>query len=404
MDKNISIEKSDFIEVLKNRFFLVLWIGQILSQFADKILLFYLVVLITQIFSANSAISGLFIAFTIPAIFVGSITGVFCDRWNKKYILIFSNLVRTGLIIILPFGETNLIYIYIISFFVSVATQFFAPAESTMIPAIVEKKNLMAANSLFITTALISIIFGFALGEPIMSLTEHFKSFHWVIVVMYLVSTFSLCFLPSKMSGIESSSSKEPFFKEFKDGIKYIKNSEIVFSAMLQQLIIFSSFAAMSVLIIGFTRDILFLDERYFGYILATAGLGMVIGAGILGQFGHMVEREKLIKYACFFIGILLILIAYTNNLRVVLLISILWGIAASAIVIPTQTIIQENVTENMRGKVFGVQSVFNNTAMSLPSTLAGILADLLRSVTLVIIITGVMTLLGGVIGKRQKN
>lgn len=403
-EQTVANEKSGFIEVLKNKHFLVLWLGQVFSQLADKVLLLYLVILVTRVSSANSTVSVLFVVFTIPAMFVGSIAGVFVDRWNKKWILIITNILRAILLLILPLMEANIIYIYTVSFFISVVTQFFAPAESTMIPALVEKKNLMAANSLFTTTMLASIIIGFSLGEPLISFTSKYHAAHISIAGLYIISTIVLAFIKGDQKGVAAVSDKSKhFFIELKDGIVYLWQTPQVFSPILKQLLLFSTHAAMSVLVIGFTRDVLQLEEKYFGYILAAVGLGMIIGAGLIVTYANKWKRDTLINVGCIAMGLFIIIISQVNIRSIVLIFALLTGMAAAAIAVPSQTQIQENTPENMRGKVFGVQSVFNNTAMTLPAAVAGVAADLIRSVTAVMVIMGALTTLGGIIRRKKR-
>ena len=397
--------RSSFREVFKNKHFLVLWLGQVFSQLADKVLLLYLVILVTAVSSANSAVSGLFVVFTIPAMFVGSIAGVFVDRWNKKWILIISNIVRAILILILPLWDSSIVSIYIISFFISAATQFFAPAESTMIPALVEKKNLMAANSLFTTTMLASIIIGFSLGEPLISFTMQYKAAHWAIAGLYIISTIVLAFIKGNKQGVAAVSDKsKDFFGELKDGIVYLWNTPVVFSPILKQLVLFSAHAALSVLVIGFTRDILQLEEKYFGYILAAVGLGMILGAGLVVKYENKCKRDTLINAGCIIMGLLIVVISQVNSRTIVLILALFTGMAAAAIAVPSQTQIQENTPENMRGKVFGVPSVLHNTAMTLPAAAAGVMADIMGSVTAVMVVMGILTALAGLINRKVKG
>ena len=403
METEIINERASFRAVLKNRAFLVLWLGQVFSQLADKVLLLYLVILVTSVSSANTVVSGLFIFFTIPAMFVGSIAGVFVDRWNKKWVLIISNIVRALLMLILPFFDSSIAYIYTISFCISGVTQFFAPAESTMIPALIEKKNLMAANSLFTMTMLGSIVVGFSLGEPLVSFAMNYHAAHIAIALLYVISTVFLAFIKGDKQGVASVSDKKiDFFTELKDGVKYICKTHIVLDPILKQLILFSVHAAMSVLVIGFTRDILHLEEKYFGYIMAAVGIGMAIGGGVVVKIEHKCSKEVLINWGCIIMGLFIIILSQVNIRGIVLGLAVVVGLAAAAIAIPTQTSIQEHTPENMRGKVFGVQSVLNNTAMSLPSALAGVCADVIGSVTTVMVIMGALTAFAGVFLKKK--
>ncbi len=96
-----------FGPVLRNRRFLVLWSGQIFSQLADKVYLVLMIALISSHFHANEDfisnwVSAVMIAFTIPAVLFGSLAGVYVDRWVKKDVLVWTNLWRGGLVLVIP--------------------------------------------------------------------------------------------------------------------------------------------------------------------------------------------------------------------------------------------------------------------------------------------------------------
>lgn len=178
-----------FLPVLRNKNFLALWSGQLFSQLADKVYLVLMIAIISTRFQqADQTISGwvsaIMMAFTIPAILFGAGAGVFVDRWSKKAVLVITNLLRGGLVMALPlilwlfqdqqFGQLPVgFYILLITtFLVSTLTQFFAPAEQSAIPLVVEKRHLLSANSLYTTTMMASVIVGFAVGEPLLALAD----------------------------------------------------------------------------------------------------------------------------------------------------------------------------------------------------------------------------------------
>ena len=144
-----------FLPVLKNRAFLTLWSGQVFSQLADKVYLVLMIALIASRFQQDDQpisgwVSSTMIASTIPAILFGSIAGVYVDRWSKKGVLVATNLLRGLLVFSLPvmlwavkdwapWGETPVGFalMLVITFLVSTLTQFFAPAEQSVMPLLV---------------------------------------------------------------------------------------------------------------------------------------------------------------------------------------------------------------------------------------------------------------------------
>ena len=105
--------KNNTFSALSEKPFLYLWIGEIFTQIPTHLFNFFLIILVFNITHSNTAVSGVVLSFTIPAIFFGSIAGVYVDRWGKKKVLIMSNIIRAVLMIILIFFIKNLFVIYL---------------------------------------------------------------------------------------------------------------------------------------------------------------------------------------------------------------------------------------------------------------------------------------------------
>lgn len=401
VDTPVELERASFRAVLSNRNFLYLWLGQVFSQLADKVILVYLIVLLVAAgFNNNSDVSHLTLVFTIPAVLFGSLAGVFVDRWNKKNLMITSNLLRGLFVLALPialwFQVPSALWIYALTFLISTVTQFFAPAEISMIPALIEKKNLLTANSLFTTTMMASMVVGLGLGEALLRLVGDLRG-HYIIGLMYFISALFLFFIHPLHESKQGHKDGATVFRELKEGFVYVGTHTRIIFMMIRMILVFSAFAALTILVIGFIRDILFLDKRFFGYFLAVAGLGMGVTAILIGRIESKWGKERLIAGGFWGMGLILLTLA---NLKFIsqffhlssghgqisasevifaFVLSFLLGMFAGAIAVPIQTFLQEEIPEHLRGKVFGVQNMLVNTAMTLPMALAGISADFLE-------------------------
>lgn len=392
-------QNPSFRAVLSNVSFMNLWLGQVFSQLADKIILVYLIVLLDSAgFSANSDVSRLTLVFTIPAVVFGSIAGVFVDRWNKKGLMIISNFLRGLFVLALPlalwFKEPSALWIYSLTFLISTVTQFFAPAEIAMIPEIVEKRNLLAANSLFTTTMLGSVVIGMGVADPILRVVGD-RYGHLAIGGMYLLSAVFLMFVRPRFKEERHVPNKaSSVLQELKEGFDYVLKDRQVIFLLLRLIILFSAFAALTILVIGFMEVVLQLEKRTFSYLMAVAGLGMGISAALVGRFGARMGKERLISRGFISMGLILIALANLHNISswlnvasrggvssaleimLAFVLAFALGLSAAPIAVPIQTLLQEEIPEHLRGKVFGVQNMLVNTAMTLPMSLAGVLAD----------------------------
>ncbi len=290
---------SGFVALLKNRPFLALWIGQILSQVADKVLFVLLIALLVSYQPPpgweNSANSALMIAITLPAILFGSAAGIFVDRFDKRQILAGCNLLRGAIILAIPLLPKEFVILLAIGFSQSVLTQFFAPAEQAAIPLLVPKQGLMTANALFTTTMMSSLIIGFAIGEPLLTLARSWGHFGQEILVggLYTLAAIVLYSLPIRNTGADSRIVPAHAWSDFKAGLKYLRRDRLVSNAMLQLTLLYSVFAALTVLTIKLVEEI-GLKSTQFGFLLAAAGVGMVLGAGALGHWGDRFHHKPL--------------------------------------------------------------------------------------------------------------
>jgi MFS family permease len=426
-------QERGFLPVLRNRNFLTLWSGQVFSQLADKVYLVLMIALISSRFqSEDQTISGwvssIMIAFTIPAVLFGSVAGVFVDRWSKKAVLVITNLLRGGLVFALPpllwvskgwaplAGlPVGFCILLAITFLVSTLTQFFAPAEQSAIPLVVERRHLLSANSLYTTTMMASVIIGFAVGEPLLAVADSLMThFGWTAIGLgkelvvgsgYAIAGLILILLQTRekslfsaMGNSEGAEVKEQphVWQDIRDGLRYLGQQNRVRSAMVQLIILFSVFAALAVLSVRLAEIMPAIKASQFGFLLAAGGFGMAIGATFIGQFGQRFPHSQLSLFGSLGMAASLLgLSVFTTQLVPALILITLLGGFAAIIGVPMQTTIQEETPEEMRGKVFGLQNNAINIALSLPLALAGV-AETFLGLRAVFVGLAVLVVAGG--------
>lgn len=393
-----------FGSLLKNRGFMLLWIGQLVSQLADKVF-FVLMIALLEVYppppgvAQNSMYSTLMVAFTIPAILFGSAGGIFVDRLPKKLIMVGSDIVRGLLTLCLPLLPREFLILLILTFAISSVTQFFAPAEQAAIPLLVRRENLLAANALFSSTMMGALIVGFAIGEPILSWAKSWmgETYGQELVVGGLYILSALIMQPIKFrehdTQKEQWSSSHPW-AEFTESIRYLKKNRLVLNAMLQLTTLYCVFAALTVLTIQLAEEF-GLKEKQFGFFLAAAGVGMVLGAGILGHWGEKFHHKPLPLIGFLLIALVLGVFTFTHNLALALGLCAVLGIGAALIGVPMQTVIQQQTPPNMHGKVFGFQNHAVNIALSVPLAITGPLTDALGLRTVLMTMSVVVVVVG---------
>jgi MFS family permease len=416
-------KETAFLPVLKNRNFLALWSGQVFSQLADKVYLVLTIALVASRFQAPDQtisrwVSAIMIAFTIPAVLFGAAAGVYVDRWSKKAVLVATNLLRGGLVLTLPvllwlsdgweLGQLPLGFclLLLVTFLVSTLTQFFAPAEQSVIPLIVERRHLLSANSLYTTTMMGSVIIGFAVGEPLLALADTIFSnlggglgIGKELVVGGSYAFAGVLLLSMKTGEKNEAEHEAPHpLADLQDGLRYINDQPKVRNALIQLIILFSIFAALAVLAVRLAEILPGMKASQFGFLLAAVGVGMAGGATTVGYLGHKFSHSQLSLIGSIGMALALMgLSAFTQHLWISVLFITLLGLFASLVGVPMQTTIQAETPEEMRGKVFGLQNNATNIALSLPLALAGVAETFLGLPTVFLALAG-LAIAGGVL------
>jgi len=402
--------------VLSLRDFRWLWVGQIFSQLADKFYIVLMVFLIAQTWvkgtpEANPALTeaasairlhlpetraqmitllatGIYVANTLPAMLLGTVAGVWADRWPKRSTMVASNGLRAGLVMLAPFcllpgpewlglswGYWALVAM---TFLESVLTQFFAPAEQAAIAQLVPGDRLLAANSLYQATSMAATIVGFALGDPILRALQHGLARLDIEGGEFLLLPFCYGVAALAISRIRWREASRPpsrssVWQEIGEGLSVLRQQPTVTRAMLQLVLLYSLLAALYVLAISLAAAVPGLGPTRFGLLLAMSGLGLAAGALAVAQLAHGINRRRLAATGLGTIGWSLLLLGQLRgSLPFTLLLCAVLGVGAALLAIPAQTTIQEDTPEEMRGKVFGLQNNLINIALSLPLALAG--------------------------------
>ncbi|HEV2129151.1 MAG TPA: MFS transporter, partial [Thermomicrobiales bacterium] len=138
------------IATLRQRDFRLAWLGGLISMMGDWVLFIALPIYIYQLTDSTLATSGMFVAGLLPALLLGSVAGVFVDRWDRKRTMIVCNLILAVILLpLLALRSADWVWIaYVVSFVRSVVSLFFRPAENAFLPRLVAEEDLLAANSL----------------------------------------------------------------------------------------------------------------------------------------------------------------------------------------------------------------------------------------------------------------
>jgi MFS family permease len=394
---------ANILRVFSERSFLYLWIGEVFTQVATNLFNFFLIFTVYQLTHSNTAVSGIVLSFTIPAIFFGSVAGVFVDRWNKKYVLIITNSIRALLLLILAFTLNNVIMIYIISLLVSILVQFFIPAESPMIPLVVRKEYLLHANALFGLAIFGSILVAYLLSGPVLILLQPYMTVALLAVILLIGALFIGFVHPryGKISSNKNKLKKLDFLGDIKQTLFLVKRTRTIshslFLLSLSQILIL----ILATIAPGYASQVLGIPVSQFPIIFVTpAALGMVIGAIVLVNVFHNHPQEKIITSGIFLSGAAMLLLPFgskvasrdivhdinvylphafsINILHIMVVLAFILGVANSFVFVPANARLQSKTSDEIRGKIYGFLNTFVGVLSLLPIIVVGGLSDLI--------------------------
>jgi predicted MFS family arabinose efflux permease len=368
--------EASFGRVLSNFGFLSLWFGQLNSQLADRVFVYVLMIIAYRLTHTNLGVSVPLLAFGIPSLLFGPLAGVFVDKWDRKGILTITSIIRGVLILlIVPLIEQQLALIFVVAFLIYTATQFFAPAETASIPELVKPQNLIIANSLFMITWMGASVVGFGLGAPLVNIFGVEGTFV-AAAVLYFVAAVAVAMVPLRPVEKRKGRPDEPIRRELLRGLEFIRRNKTVKYSLIKLLVATAAIAVVSLLAISYAKEILGIGAENFGYLIIAVGLGMFVGMGLLSTLRKFLTKGIIVISSFIFSGMALVFIGQVNDLRTALALIFLLGVGNIFITSSIQTILQQRIPRQIRGRVFGVQNMLINSAFVFPVIAAGAAAD----------------------------
>lgn len=368
---------ASFGKVLSNTGFLFLWLGQLNSQLADRLFVYVLMIIAYSLTKSNLGVAVPLLAFGVPSLLFGPLAGVFVDKWDRKGILTITSIIRGGLILlIVPLVEQSLALIFLVSFLIYTVMQFFAPAENASIPELVNKQDLIVANSLFMITWMGASVIGFGLGAPLVNLLGNEKTFV-VAAIFYFIAAGAVSLVPLKPIGKSAQKVDSTIKKDLLFGLEFIRRNMIVKYSLIKLFMATSAIAIISLLAISYAKEILGIGAHNFGYLIFAVGVGMFIGMGLLERLRRILTKGTIVVISFIISGLILIFIGRIVDMKIALLLISILGIGNILITSSIQTILQQKIPREIRGRVFGVQNMLINSAFVFPVLIAGIVADI---------------------------
>ncbi|GAC1314932.1 MAG: MFS transporter [Chloroflexota bacterium] len=391
---------------------MLLWLAQAISQTAQNAIWYGIVVLVQQRSHSSTLLSLAVLTLIIPSVVFGVLAGVYVDRWDKRHVLIATNLIRGmvafsyGLFGLLP--GLPITALFAVNFLFSTIGQFFAPAETAMIPTVVARPRLLQANSLFHLTFTASQLIGLVVLGPLLAKVGGVDTLFVTMAAAIVICGGLVWPLPSSRGEhdptlpSDSHQAIRGVWKDIQDIWRFVARDRIVMLAMIQWTIGAILGLVVATLVPGFAESLLHVRAEDAVFVMAPAGIGMVAGTALLNRWGNHFEKHFLTNVGLFLVAVCLGMtgglawlvaavshgapplielptLGQVSGLVIpVMLLALAAGFGFVAIMVPAQTLLQERVPVELRGRVFAVQLMLSNFASIVPLLLLGGLGDLI--------------------------
>jgi MFS family permease len=359
------------------------WIGQVVSEIGDhfnNVAVFGLVLAQTH---NGMVVTGVMLARVIPVILAGPLAGVLLDRFDRKRMMIASDLLRAVVAagFILTVNRTETWLIYLLSGLLMAASPFFTSGRAAILPSIATKEELHTANSLTQTTQWTTLSIGAFLGGA--SVTQF--GFQWAFVansVSFLISAFciSRLFLPGRgfrppRASVTESEVVRPWH-EYKEGLRYMRGRPLILGIGMIAVGWATGGGAAQILFSIFGEIVFNRGPAGIGTIWGCAGVGLVIGGAVAYKLGPRLsfrnyKRTIAICYICH--GGSYILFSQMRSFAWAL---VFIAVSRAAVgVSSTLNMMQllRHVADGYRGRVFATIESMQWSVMMVSMTLAGI-------------------------------
>src|SRR6266566_1668526 len=382
------------VSLWRNRDFLLLWSGQVVSAIGSQVSLLAFPWLILAV-TGSPAQAGLIAAIrTLPYILFGLPAGALIDRWNRKRVMILCDAGRALALGSIPvafaLGYLTAWHLYIVSFIEGTLFIFFGLAEAAALPRVVSQEQLSAATAQNEFVYSVSGLLGPSFSGILYSISNTMPFL--ADAVSYVVSVCSLLLIKTQFQQERTAASGVGgrfivrFWTEILDGMHWLWHHTVIrFLAVLV--------SGLDLCGAGYVLIVLVLVQQHHasklttGLILASGGIGSILGALIAGPLAKRFRVGQLMIIASWLLALTWLPFAFAPNPVVLGLI-----VASAFIVVPIHSSVQygfrlASIPDKMQGRVNSLYRVVLFGCQSVGLLLTGVLLQAIGPVLTVLLL-----------------
>jgi predicted MFS family arabinose efflux permease len=357
----------------------------VVSMTGDWVLSIGLTYSIYALTGSTLASAAALLSAFVPQVVVGSVAGVFVDRWDRKRTMVATNLLLAlGLTpLLLVSGADRIWLVYAVLALQSCVEVFFTPAEQAFLPLVVDDADLVAANGLNGQIRNIARLVGSGLGGVIAA-TGGIRAIAVADAATFVVAALLVMRIRAAGRAPAGTGSADvvrgrvaALVDEWRDGIHTVGANPVVRTLMLALLITSAGEGIMGTLFAPYVRHVLHGSGQVYGVIAGVQAIGGVAGGLVVAVVAERWSPVTMVWAGSIAFGLvdlaiflypLLWVAAWPAAVGMVVV-----GLPGAIAVAGTMTLIQRNTTDIHRGRVFSLLSLAEAVSVVLGSVVAGL-------------------------------
>ena len=385
-------------DLLRIRDFRLLFVGQAGSNWGDALTNITLLILTQRLTGSVAAVAGTAIAVALPQLLLGMLAGVYVDRWDRKRVMVISDVARAVLVLGFVFitSAAQIWLMYAIAFIQAAVGAFFNPAKGALIPALIGRERLLAANSAMETTRIIVGLAGTAAAGLWAGLVGDLWPIFLVDAITFLGSAWLVQLIATESAGHRSSATGG-VWREMVIGIRAATTSRILVGVMVGAGVVMFGLGAVNVLLVPFVIEDLAVSETWFGALEGAQVSSMVMAGALVTVLAARFRPSRVITVTLLGVGVIVASISLVENVWQFLLVLFAVGWMVTPLQASVSTLVQSETPDALRGRVGSALGTVIGTANVSSMALAGVSAVWL-GVRGVFLLAGAIACLAGIL------
>ncbi len=323
----------------------------------------------------------------------GSVAGVFVDRWNRKYTMVVVNLIQALILVPLFLVRSRDLIgiIYLCAFADALVSQFFNPAQTAIIPMLVEEKDLLPANALNSMSQELTRLVGPSLGGLLFGLLG-IGSVIMVDIISFLVSAtlLALIVVPARLKTVQVEEqpgsegkggsmvmhSVVKVWREWRAGMRLVKKEQLVSAIFIIIGIAMVGEGIIEVLLAPYVERVLHGTPQVLGWLMSAQAVGGILGSLLIPRLSKVIAPGRLMGTCGLVFSAVIVVFATVPVVAVILPLIAIAGAGVSGFFIPMITLLQTSVANEYQGRIFGAFSAIQAVALLIGMGMASGLGD----------------------------